>query len=98
MTYAGARGETEQQMVDAIHFTLSQDRLHSTLNGLNVELARRSESEDSKNGEGFRLTIVNAIWVQDGYKFFSEFLDVLAENYGAGLRLLDFRARRRVPA
>ena len=34
MTYAGARGETESQMADALRFRLSQDRLHSSLNSL----------------------------------------------------------------
>ena len=37
-----------------------------------------------------RLNIVNAIWGQEDYEFLAEFLDILAENYGAGLRLLDF--------
>jgi serpin B len=36
------------------------------------------------------LHIVNAIWGQKGYHFLPTFLDVLAENYGAGLRTLDF--------
>ncbi|HUV95275.1 MAG TPA: serpin family protein [Anaerolineae bacterium] len=90
MTYAGARGETERQMADTLHFTLSQDRLHPAFNALDLELARRGEGGKGKDGEGFRLNIVNAIWGQTGYKFLREFLDVLAENYGAGLRLLDF--------
>jgi len=54
------------------------------------ELVGRGEGAEGKDGEGFRLNIVNAIWGQTGYKFLREFLDVLAENYGAGLRLLDF--------
>ncbi|MFQ6013949.1 MAG: serpin family protein [Anaerolineae bacterium] len=90
MTYAGARAETAQQMADALHFTLSGDRLHPAFNGLDLELARRGEGAKGKDSEGFRLNIVNAIWGQTGYPFLSEFLDVLAENYGAGLRLLDF--------
>jgi serpin B len=90
MTYAGARGETEQQMADTLHFILSQDRLHPAFNALDLELARRGEGAEGKDGEGFRLNIVNALWGQEGYTFLSEFLDVLAENYGAGLRLLDF--------
>jgi serpin B len=90
MTYAGARGETEQQMGETLHFTLTQDRLHPAFNGLDLELARRGEGAEGKDGEGFRLNIVNAIWGQEGYAFLSEFLDVLAENHGAGLRLLDF--------
>jgi serpin B len=89
MTYAGARGETEQQMADTLHFLL-QDRLHNAFNGLDLELASRGEDAQGKDGEGFRLNIVNAIWGQRDYKFLDEFLDVLAENYGAGLRLLDF--------
>ncbi len=90
MTYAGARGETEQQMADTLHFILSQDRLHPAFNGLDLELARRGEGARGKDEKGFRLNIVNAIWGQEGFQFLPEFLDVLAENYGAGLRLLDF--------
>jgi len=90
MTYAGARGETEQQMADTLNFTLSQDRLHPALNGLDLELASRGEGAEGKDEEGFRLNIANSIWGQEDYEFLDEFLDVLAENYGAGLRLLDF--------
>jgi serpin B len=90
MTYAGARGETERQMADTLHFTLPQGRLHPAFNRLDLELAGRGEGAGGKDGEGFRLHIVNAIWGQEGYRFLSEFLDVLAENYGAGLRVLDF--------
>jgi len=90
MTYAGARGETEQQMAETLHFTLSQDHLHPTFNGLDLALARRGEGAEGKDREGFRLNVVNATWGQEGYEFLPEFLDTLAENYGAGLRLLDF--------
>lgn len=90
MTYAGARGETERQMAETLHFTLPQERLHPTFNSLDLELASRGEGAEGKDGEGFRLNIANAIWGQEGYEFLPEFLDTLAENYGAGLRLLDF--------
>lgn len=90
MTYAGAQNETERQMADTLHFTLPQERLHPTFNALDLELASRGEGAAGADGEGFRLNIVNTIWGQIGYSFRPEFLDVLAENYGAGLRLLDF--------
>jgi serpin B len=90
MTYAGARGETAQQMADTLHFLLEQERLHPAFNWLDAELASRGEGAAGKDGEGFRLNIVNAIWGQKDYEFLSGFLDVLAENYGAGLRILDF--------
>ncbi|MCK4843975.1 MAG: serpin family protein, partial [Dehalococcoidia bacterium] len=90
MTYAGANGETAQQMADTLKFMLEQDRLHPAFNWLDAELAKRGEGAEGKDGEGFRLNIVNAIWGQKDYEFLTDFLDVLAENYGAGLRILDF--------
>ena len=90
MTYAGARGETEEQMANTLHFDLPQNQLHSAFNSLDLELGRRGQGAKGKDGEGFRLHIVNAIWGQKDYEFLSEFLDLLAENYGAGLRILDF--------
>ena len=90
MTYAGARGQTEKQMADTLHFVLSQDRLHPVFNSLSTQLDQRGEGAKGKDGEGFRLNVVNAIWGQKDYRFLSEFLDVLSQNYGAGLRILDF--------
>jgi len=90
MTYAGSRGETEHQMADTLHFTLSQSRLHPTFNTVDLELASLGEDVDEQLGEAFRLNIANSIWGQRGYDFLPEFLDVLALNYGAGLRLVDY--------
>ncbi|MFW6055779.1 MAG: serpin family protein [Chloroflexota bacterium] len=90
MTYAGARGETEQAMGEAMNRTLSQDRLHPAFNYLDMELSSRGEGAEGKDDEGFRLNVVNAIWGQKGYSFLSDYLDTLAVNYGAGLRVLDF--------
>lgn len=90
MTYAGAKSDTEKQMADTLKFTLPQNRLHPAFNSLSLELAQRGEGAKGKDGKGFRLNIVNAIWGQKGYTFLPDFLDVLSQNYGAGLRLLDF--------
>jgi serpin B len=90
MTHAGARGDTETQMADALDFMLPQDRLHPAFNSLDLALASRGQGAAGKDDKGFRLNIVNAIWGQAGFEFLDEYLDVLAENYGAGLRLLDF--------
>lgn len=90
MTYAGARGETAQQMADTLHFLLGQDRLNPAFNWLAAELAKRGQGAQGKDAKGFRLNVANAIWGQKDYEFLPAFLDVLAENYGAGLRILDF--------
>jgi serpin B len=83
MTYAGARGETEQQMAEVLHFMLSQEQLHAAFNALDLALA-------SEGNENFRLDIANALWGQVGWYFRSDFLDRLATNYGAGMWLVDF--------
>jgi len=85
MAYAGARGETEQQMAGAMEFNLSQEELHAAFNYLALQLALRTSDEAN-----FQLDIVNDVWGQKDYPFLDDYLDVLAENYGAGLRLLDF--------
>jgi len=90
MTYAGARGQTEWEMKEVLHLILSSDRLHPAFNALDLELARRGEEGSSREGQNFELSIANSIWGQKGYKFLSALLDLLAENYGAGLRLTDF--------
>ncbi|MCX5997580.1 MAG: serpin family protein [Chloroflexi bacterium] len=90
-TYAGARDTTEKQMATTLHYTLPQDRLHPAFNGLDQELSARGQGAKGKDGKGFRLNIVNAIWGQTGYPFLAQYLDLLAEDYGTGLRTLDFR-------
>jgi serpin B len=86
MTSAGARGQTAQQMAQTLHSAFPQERLHLAANALDQALSSRGASED-----GFRLEVANSIWGQQGFVFQPEFLDTLATNYGAGLRLLDFK-------
>jgi serpin B len=96
MTYAGARGETEQQMAGTLHFTLPQEHLHPAFNALDLALASRShasirdESGETVEEVAFQLNIANAAWGQQGCPFLPEYLDLLALNYGAGVRLVDF--------
>jgi serpin B len=93
MAYAGARGQTETDIARALSFNLPQATLHPAFNRLDLDLANRGKGAKGKDGEGFRLHVVNAIWGQRDYKFLSPFLDTLATNYGAGLRLADFKGQ-----
>ncbi len=90
MTYAGARGETESQMKNTLQFQLAQQVLHPAFNSLDLQLASRGQGAQGKDAKGFRLHVVNALWGQQGFSFLPSYLDLLAENYGAGLHLLDF--------
>ena len=85
MTYAGAEGETEQQMKDTLHFLLEDEALPAAFNKMALELASRGQ-----DSEDFTLNIVNALWGQQDYEFLPSYLDLLAENYDAGMRLVDY--------
>lgn len=84
MTYAGARGNTEKQMADVLHFTLGQDQLHPGFHAL----VRDLESKANRNGN--ELSVANALWGQKGEGFLEEFLELTNKYYGAGFREVDF--------
>jgi serpin B len=92
MAYAGARGETERQMAGTLHFSLPQEQLHPAFNAVVQEMG--SGGAGGTDGQGFRLNVANALWGQDDYRFLPEFLDLLAANYGAEMRRLDFRGEK----
>ena len=93
MTWAGADGDTAVQMADALHLDFPADRMHAALNAIDALLdSRNREEAPGPDGQERKvvLTISNALWGQTGYAFLGEFLDTLAINYGAGMRLVDF--------
>jgi serpin B len=91
MAYAGARGETAQQMAATLHYTLPQESLHQAFNALDLALASRGQdAETDDEGREFQLNIANALWGQRDYPFSIDYLNVVGQNYGAGVNLLDF--------
>ncbi|MFN2292466.1 MAG: serpin family protein [Anaerolineae bacterium] len=90
MTYAGARGETAAQMAETLHFDLSQEQLHPAFEALAQILASRGEDAEDREGEPFRLSVANALWGQEGYRFLPTFLALVDRHYGGGLRSVDF--------
>jgi serpin B len=83
MAFAGARGATASQIAAALDFTLPPARLGSAFNAADRSLA-------NVNGPDTTLDIANALYGQTGQRFRQAFLDVLARDYGAGLRTADF--------
>ena len=97
MTYAGARGDTEPQMAKVLHFTLPQEKLHPAFASLNP-----TWNPDGKR-RGYRLSVANRLWGQEGFRFLPEFLAITREDYGAELAQVDFgsqteQARQRINA
>lgn len=84
MAYAGARGTTEEEMADVLHFTLAQEDFHPALQTLSLVVASSSAAPEAQ------LNIANSLWVQTGYSFLRAFLDLLAANYDAAPRPVDF--------
>jgi serpin B len=84
MTYAGARGETERQMAETLHFTLPGPRLHPAFGTLQKQIVQDDKSR------GYELLVANALWGRKGEPFLKEFLDLNKNHYGTGLTLLDF--------
>ncbi len=87
MTWAGARGLTEKQMAEVLHFTLPQAELHKSFGELEKQL-----NEGGERG-GYELSVANALWGQAGYNFLKEFSGLTEESYGAGLKEVDFAGR-----
>ncbi len=82
MTYAGARGDTAQQMEDVLRFEGGE--VHEAFAELLGNLRER-EGEDS-----YELVVANALWGQEGYEFRPEFLDLLETKYDSEFRSVHF--------
>lgn len=86
MTEAGARGETAEQIRQALSVTLPGDDFHAAINGLDLSLMEYAKATD-----GVTLNVVNSTWMQAGWDFRVRYLDLLSRFYGAGVNLLNFR-------
>ncbi len=82
MTYAGARGETAQQMAAVLRFDEDQEALHRSFR----DLAARLDG----TGKPYQLKIANALWGQRDYPFEAKFLSLIGEYYAGGFQTLDF--------
>lgn len=84
MTYAGARGQTEKEMSNVLHFSLEQNPLHSSFSKL------KSHLNTIQNKGHIKLSIANSLWAQENYRFLDIFFDLNKKYYGAGLNFVDF--------
>ncbi len=84
MTYAGARGKTEAQMAETLHFSLKQKALHPAFADLSAHF---QEIQEAGN---VALNIANAIWIQQDFELLTQFLDTVEEHYDAGLFQVNF--------
>jgi serpin B len=92
MTYAGAEGETRDQMRETLHYALDEE-IHPAFADLQAALEERATTTDPTSDEAvdaFQLAVANALWGREGFAFDDDYLALLSEHYGAGLRRADF--------
>lgn len=85
MTSAGANGQTLTQMEKTLRFPVDQKRLHPAFAAL-----IQGTQADAKD-KGYQLNVANALWLQTGYDFLADFVDVNQKNYGATPHVVDFK-------
>lgn len=95
LAQAGARGDTAAEIASVFHFP-DESLLHPTFSALDQSLSKPAPTpEPDPSGtpqpdHSFQLRIANAAWGQRDYHFEASYLDLLAEQYGAGLHVVDF--------
>lgn len=97
MTYAGAAGETREEMAKVLHYPQG-DAIHASISGLRealgkaqaktVEMAAGGRNE--KKGDPMTLQVANRLFGQQGFEFKEPFLKLLQDSYQAPLEPLDF--------
>ena len=101
MCLQGARGGTATEILDVLHAT-DAAALAAGLNGIDAALAARPGSDPGAD-RGVVLDGANSLWGQRGVGWRPEFLDVLAREFGTGMRVVDYLtdpegARRQINA
>ncbi len=83
MAYAGAKGDTEKQMRDVLHFASLKEDVHLAFSLLEKRLLA-SGSKD------YKMYIANAMWMQKGYRFLPSFKRVISSYYNGALFTVDY--------
>ena len=83
MTWAGARGQTAQEMAATLYLDANAD-IHNQMGGFLGRL-----NADGQKG-GYELSVANALWGLKGYPFMPDYLALVKKSYNGNLSDLDF--------
>ncbi len=84
ITFAGARGETERQMAEVMHFPSELQPIYDQFSELEAQLQK------SQQAGQVVLRSANAIYPQKGYEILPSFLQIVKANYGVAIELMDY--------
>ncbi len=85
MTYAGARGQTENEMAKALHFNLAQTNLPAAFSTLGARM------NQIQRWNRITLTTANSLWGQQDYRFTDAYLNLVSTSFRAEVRQIDFK-------
>ncbi len=85
LTYAGARGNTANQMAQVLRF--GTNPVHAAFAELRSGLRRAQQRR------GIELSAANGLWVQTDYPLVPAFLDLARQQYEAAVKQVDFRTQ-----
>lgn len=85
MTSAGARGQTEMEMTNALHFSVPSEKFHPAFKALMTRL------ENLQRWNRITLKCANSLWCQNDHSFAGDFLRTVHENYSAEAKQVDFK-------
>ncbi len=84
MTTAGAKGQTEAEMAQALHLAGILPQAHAEYR----KALERWNSADKDRG--YQLRVANRLWGQKSFPFLAGYLALTRQEYGAELGLMDF--------
>ena len=87
MTYAGAAGQTAEQMAKTLHLDLPADRVQAAAGQLCRQLNNPPLIKDKP---AYELVVSNALWPQAGYPFKDAFIRLIETQYGAKIQRVDY--------
>ncbi len=110
MTYAGAKGQTAEQMAMTLRCPTMPEVLHKlaltgeplTQEQFAQAFGRIIKDLNSRGGKSkYELRVANALWGQKGFEFLRAFTQTVEDQYGGKLQELDFvkaveKARRTI--
>lgn len=86
MTYAGANGQTMEQMAKVFYFPLQDKELHAELGKLQDKLNKLSS-------KGVEISIANQLWADKQYKFIRAYTCGVKKAYRAPVKQMPFRVK-----
>ncbi|HVX15248.1 MAG TPA: serpin family protein [Pirellulales bacterium] len=85
MAYAGAGGETAQQMASVLHLGSDASSIEADYGELLADLNAAGQSG------GYLLSVANALWAQQGLDILPEFLNVIQQDFSGALQQVDYK-------